>query len=125
MKDPKKILASLASVAGLEPIDVKIDMTDLTSGPSKPDKYSPAQDSPVGGDHAFYTYFVPGAIFQAKDGSMWLIENLPTEGNGFVRIRNVWYPREEATIPQQRVRETIDMWVYPQIQAVPALVVVE
>jgi hypothetical protein len=110
----KNLLASLVSIAGLEPVE-------LTLGPTKPDSNSPDNMSPVGGDHAFYTYFVPGAIFQAKDGSSWQIESIPAEGNGFCRIRNVWYPREEATIPQAQIRKTIDMWIYPVIQVVPVL----
>lgn len=105
----KNLLASLISVANLEPVEIKVKDSDKNFL------------SPVDGDQAFYTYFVPGAIFQAKDGSSWQVENLPTEGSGLCRIRNIWYPREEATIPQQKIRETIDMWIYPVIQVVPAI----
>jgi hypothetical protein len=110
----KNLLASLVSVAGLEPVE-------LTLGPTKPDNGAADNLSPIKGDHAFYTYFVPGAVFQAKDGSTWIIENLPAEGAGYCRIRNVWYPREEATVLQQWIRDAIDMWIYPVIQVVPVL----
>jgi len=114
MKNSKSVLASLVSAAGLEPVNL-----DLR--PAKKGLEVVEDLSPVAGDHAFFTYFVPGAVFQAKDGSQWQVENIPTEGSGLVRIRNIWYPREEATIPQARIRETIDMWVFPVIQPVPAI----
>lgn len=110
----KTLLSSLISAAGLEPVELDINKTVTEPNPAD-------INSPVGGDHAFFTYFVPGAIFQAKDGSTWQVEAIPAESSGMCRIRNVWYPREEATIPQTRVRETIDMWVYPVTQVVPTL----
>ena len=48
-----------------------------------------------------------------------LCENIAD--TGFIRIRNRWYPREELTVPTQRIRETIHAWVEPVQQLVPSL----
>jgi hypothetical protein len=105
---------------------VPVDKDALTLGPTK-DPNSPNAQSPVGGDHAFYTYCVPGARFQAQDGTTWDLETVTDFGTA--RIRNLWYPREERTIsvvpggpiPGLSLRETIDRWIEPVDQAVPRL----
>lgn len=99
---------------------VPVSEDALTLGPTKPIGTSQDQ-SPVGGDHAFYTYFVPGAVFEAKDGTIWDVENIAD--TGFARIRNKWYPREERTLPQHKIREVIHAWIEPVQQLVPPLVV--
>ena len=92
---------------------------NLTLGPTKNPAGEKAQ-SPVLGDHAFYTYCVPGAVFQAKDGTYWDLEDVP--GTGYVRIRNRFYPREEVTCHISDLRRTIHAWVEPVQQIVPELV---
>lgn len=102
-------------MASLEPVSTE---AEPVLGPTtKPGTAN--MDNPTLGDHAFYTYLIPGAVFEAKDGTQWDIEHIAD--TGFIRIRNRWYPREELTIPTQRVRETIHAWVEPVQQLVPSL----
>ena len=64
---------------------------------------------------------MPGAVFEAKDGSQWDIENVAD--TGYVRIRNRWYPREEITLHLSDLRKTIHAWIEPVQQVVPELLV--
>ena len=96
------------------------EKTDLTLGPTTSPNAAKSQ-SPALGDHAFYTYCVPGAVFEAKDGSQWDIENVAD--TGYVRIRNRWYPREEITLHLSDLRKTIHAWIEPIQQVVPELLV--
>lgn len=73
--------------------------------------------SPVEGDEIFFTYMIPGAIFQANDGSLWNI--LDYEWDGRVEIENVWYPREHAQVSLDDIRRSIHAWVVPVQQTVP------
>lgn len=111
MTAPKNLVATLVAAAG-------ISTEELTLGPTA-NPTELATDSPIGGDHSFYTYFVPGAIFQARDGSTWLIEAM--EANGLARIRNTWYPREEATLAPAAIRASIESWISPVQQRVTPL----
>lgn len=111
MADTKTLVASLVAAAGIE-------TEDLTLGPTA-GTTSAAADSPISGDHAFFTYCAPGATFQAHDGTYWILENI--SDTGFARIRNIWYPREEATVPLHNVRQSIYAWVEPIQQIVPPL----
>ncbi len=106
--DAKRLLAALVDVSGVG---------DDPKPPSK--EQSPSQTSPVGGDDVFYTYFLPGAIFQAKDGTLWMIDHI--SDMGMVRIINQWRPREQAVVPVQRIRETIAAYVDPVQIMVPPL----
>lgn len=90
----------------------------LTLGPTKDPSVAKNQ-SPVLGDHAFYTYYVPGAAYEAKDGTHWDIENIAD--TGYARIRNRWYPREEVTLHTSDIRKTIHAWIEPVQQLVPEL----
>jgi len=108
---PKLLLAALVPASG---------ETDLTLGPTTGPNAAKNQ-SPAMGDHAFYTYLVPGAVFEAKDGTQWDIENIAD--TGYVRIRNRWYPREEITMHTSDLRKTIHAWVEPVQQVVPELLV--
>lgn len=113
----KQLVAALDAISGVNAV-VEID--------PKKTEVDPKELSPIGEDHAFYTYFIPGAIFQAKDGSNWQVEAIGTgTGMNMARIRNIWYPREEATVYVDAIRKSIDMWIYPQIQVVPTLVVAD
>ena len=105
----KTLLAALVPASG---------EADLTLGPTTSPNAAKSQ-SPALGDHAFYTYCVPGAVFEAKDGSQWDIENVAD--TGYVRIRNRWYPREEITLHLSDLRKTIHAWIEPVEQVVPRL----
>lgn len=108
--DPKRLLAALVPAAG--------DKEDLTLGPTTDPETAKSQ-SPVLGDHAFYTYFAPGAVFEAKDGTQWDVENIAD--TGYCRIRNRWHPREEITLHTADLRKTIHAWIEPVYQVVPEL----
>ena len=73
--------------------------------------------SPVEGDEVFFAYMIPGAIFQAHDGSQWWI--LGYDYRGQVEIENRWYPRIHAQVSVYDVRRAIDQWVEPIQQTVP------
>ena len=111
MTAPKNLVATLVAAAG-------ISTEELTLGPTA-NPTELATDSPIGGDHSFYTYFVPGAIFQAKDGSTWQVEHITD--NELARIRNTWYPREEATLSPSAIRASIEAWISPVQQTVAPL----
>jgi hypothetical protein len=73
--------------------------------------------SPVEGDEVFFAYMMPGAIFQAHDGSQWWI--LGYDYRGQVEIENRWYPRIHAQVSVYDVRRSIDQWIEPIQQTVP------
>jgi len=67
--------------------------------------------SPIEGDEMFFAYMIPGAKFQARDGSQWNILDYPWQG--IVHIENVWYPRINAQVSLNDVRRSIEQWVEP------------
>jgi hypothetical protein len=67
--------------------------------------------SPVEGDEMFFAYMLPGAKFQARDGSQWNILDYPWQG--VVHIENVWYPRINAQVSLNDIRRSIEQWVEP------------
>jgi len=73
--------------------------------------------SPVQGDEMFFAYMIPGAIFQAHDGSQWWV--LSYDYKGQVEIENRWYPRIHAQVSVYDVRRSIDQWVEPVQVTVP------
>ncbi len=73
--------------------------------------------SPIEGDEVFFAYMMPGAIFQAHDGSQWWI--LGYDYRGQVEIENRWYPRIHAQVSVYDVRRSIDQWIEPIQQTVP------
>ena len=73
--------------------------------------------SPIEGDEIFFMYMIPGAKFQAHDGSQWNILDYPWQG--MVHIENRWYPRWNAQVSVYDVRRSIDQWVEPIQQTVP------
>ena len=81
--DPKRLLAALVPAAG-----------DQEVSDTKPDPEAAKNQSPVLGDHAFYTYFVPGAVFEAKDGTQWDVENIAD--TGYTRIRTPYVSDADA-----------------------------
>ena len=74
--------------------------------------------SPVLGDSDFYTYMYPGAVFEAHDGSQWLITAYDWDGR--VEIENRWYPRQIANVSCSDVRRSIAMFVEPVNVKIPA-----
>ena len=74
--------------------------------------------SPIMGDADFFTYLIPGAVFEAHDGSQWLITAY--EWDNRVEIQNRWYPRQIANVTTNDVRRSISMWVEPVNVKVPA-----
>jgi hypothetical protein len=73
--------------------------------------------SPIMGDVDFFTYLIPGAVFEAHDGSQWTITAYDWDGR--VEIQNRWYPRQIANISTNDVRRSIAMWVEPVNVKVP------
>ena len=73
--------------------------------------------SPIQGDSDFFTYMIPGAVFEALDGSQWLITDYSWDGR--VEIQNRWYPRQVANVTTNDVRRSIAMWVEPVNVKVP------
>ena len=67
--------------------------------------------SPIEGDEMFFAYMIPGAKFQARDGSQWNILDYPWQG--IVHIENVWYPRINAQVSLNDIRRSIEQYVEP------------
>lgn len=74
--------------------------------------------SPVEGDEIFFAYMIPGAAFQALDGSQWNILDYPWQG--MVHIENRWHPRLQGQVSVNDVRRSIEQWIEPIQQYVPA-----
>jgi hypothetical protein len=74
--------------------------------------------SPILGDSDFFTYMLPGSVFEAHDGSQWTITAY--EWDSRVEIQNRWYPRQVANVTTNDVRRSIAMWVEPVNVKVPA-----
>lgn len=74
--------------------------------------------SPLEGDEIFFAYMIPGACFQSCDGSQWTILDYPWQG--VVHIENRWYPRVQGQVGLNDVRRSIEQWVEPIQQFVPA-----
>lgn len=73
--------------------------------------------SPIQGDEIFFTYMMSGAVFQAHDGSQWMIDEYDWDGR--VEITNRWYPRLTAQVSVNDVRNAIAAWIEPIQQVVP------
>jgi hypothetical protein len=73
--------------------------------------------SPVEGDEIFFAYMIPGAIFQAHDGTEWWIESYDSSDQ--IEITNRWYPRINAVVSINDIRRSIHQWVEPITQTVP------
>jgi hypothetical protein len=135
------LLNSLTSIAGLEDKTASILVSDdlpainiglqnevgdpydtyistfSQFGPNPGNSLIPNDLSPTGGDDMFYMYLIPGAKFQAKDGSQWLIVDYMSEGT--VELENVWYPRLRPIISIQQLRKTISAWIEPVQVTIP------
>ena len=74
--------------------------------------------SPIEGDACFFTYMIPGAVFQSHDGQQWVIEDYNAAAYG-VELYNRWYPRLRAFVNLDDVRRSIHSWVEPVQTVVP------
>jgi hypothetical protein len=74
--------------------------------------------SPLQGDEIFFAYMIPGAAFQARDGSQWNILDYPWQG--YLQIENRWYPRLGGRVGINDIRRSIEQWIEPIQQYVPA-----
>jgi hypothetical protein len=74
--------------------------------------------SPLEGDEIFFAYMIPGAKFQSRDGGQWNILDYPWQG--MVHIENVWYPRLQGQVSLNDIRRSIEQWVEPVQQFIPA-----
>jgi hypothetical protein len=99
-----------------DPYDTYIS-TFAQFAPNPGNSLIPNPNSPTGGDDMFFMYLIPGAKFQAKDGSQWLILDYLWEG--MVEIENVWYPRLKPIISIQQLRRTIAAWIEPVQVTIP------
>ncbi len=73
--------------------------------------------SPIEGDEIFFAYMLPGAVFQAHDGSEWNI--LFYDGADSIQIENRWYPRISWFVSIGDIRRSIHQWIEPITQTVP------
>jgi len=73
--------------------------------------------SPIEGDEIFFAYMLPGAVFQAHDGSEWNI--LFYDGADSIQIENRWYPRISWYVSIGDIRRSIHQWIEPITQTVP------
>ena len=74
--------------------------------------------SPIQGDSDFFTYMIVGAVFEAHDGTQWVITAYDWDAR--VEIQNRWYPRQIANVGTNDIRRSIAMWVEPVNVKVPA-----
>jgi broad specificity phosphatase PhoE len=132
--DAKELSEDLAKTAGIlcemepnadqglqaivgDPDDVRTS-TFVQFKPNPGTMQLPNPLSPVEGDDIFFAYMIPGAKFQAHDGTQW---NIMTYGApDQIEIENVWYPREHAIVAIGDIRRSIDQWIEPVQQYVPA-----
>lgn len=114
-KKSASMLADLAGISAESPTNEAVSWSAQTS-PQTSDRI-PNPLSPVQGDETFYTYCMPGAVFQAHDGSQWMI--LEYEWNGRIQIENRWNPNINANVPVADIRRSIDAWVDPVYIKVP------
>lgn len=114
--DELGISAELQAMVG-DPDDYRTS-TYAQFNPNPGNMQLPNPLSPVEGDEIFYAYMIPGAKFQARDGSQWNILDYPYQG--IVHIENVWYPRVNAQVNLNDIRRSIEQWVEPIQQYVPA-----
>jgi hypothetical protein len=116
--DPKKLASNVADLAG---VSISAPSSEATSSfaqtaPGVQEQMANPL-SPIMGDQDFYTYMIPGAVFEANDGSQWLITAY--EWDGRVELENRWYPRMIGNVSVNDVRRSIAMWIEPVNVKVP------
>jgi hypothetical protein len=100
-------------LAGLDPV---AETDPKVLGPAAEAK-DPDSLNPLNNDHLFYTYLDTGAVWQALDGSQWMINEITP--NGLYNCSNMWYPRERKLLTRNQIRKTIEAYVEPVLQHVP------
>lgn len=116
-----RMAAALADIAGLveNVVTVEPEIDGVVTDRNAPGTVQLDTNTPTMGDTEFYRYMIPGAVFVDKAGSYWILEHITD--NGLFRIRNMWYPRMELTIPQNVIRETIHAITDPVWVVIPPL----
>jgi len=116
--NPKKLAEFVSDAAGISEV-APSSMAESTFAQTSPGVQEQMANplSPIQGDADFFTYMIPGAVFESLDGSQWLITAY--EWNGRVEIQNRWYPRQLANVTMNDVRKSIAMWVEPVNVKVP------
>jgi hypothetical protein len=99
-----------------DPDDARIS-TFAQMEPNPQDMQLPNPLSPIEGDWAFFAYALPGAAFQARDGSEWTI--LSYDYMGEMEIENRWYPAIHPRVNLSDIRRSIYQWIEPVTQVVP------
>jgi hypothetical protein len=97
--------------------DVRIS-TFAQFSPNPGNTQLPNPMSPLEGDEIFFAYMIPGAAFQSRDGGQWNVVDYPWQG--YVQIENRWYPRIQGRVSMNDVRRSIEQWIEPIQQFVPA-----
>lgn len=140
MSDSTKLAAALADTVGVETKTANVLTEDFAVNPASalqgivgvdrdavsafaqtsPDTGHGALAnpfSPMQGDEIFWTYMLPGAVFQAHDNQYFLIESYDFQDK--VHISNVWYPRQQGVFDIETIRKSISAWVDPVQITVP------
>ncbi len=99
-----------------DPADTRIS-TFVQFKPNPGTMQMPNPLSPIEGDEVFFSYLIPGAVFQAHDGSEWWIESYTSPNQ--IEITNRWYPRTSPIVSINDIRRSIHQWVEPITQTVP------
>jgi len=116
--NPTKLAESVCDIAGICSTGPRAEATQSFAQKAPAvDNTMPNPLSPIMGDEAFFTYLMPGAVFEAHDGSQWLITAYDWDSR--VEIENRWYPRQIANVGQADIRRSIAMWIEPVNVRVP------
>ena len=107
--------STLQAMVG-DPADARMS-TFVQFNPNPGTMSLPNPLSPVEGDEIFFSYLIPGAIFQAHDGTEWWILSYTAPDE--IQIENRWYPRINALVSINDIRRSIHQWVEPITQTVP------
>ena len=116
--NPKLAAGSLAGIVGVSPdspTNTAVSWATQTSPEVSMQQPNPL--NPLSGDETFYTYLMPGAVFQAHDGSQWEIEAYNMTGT--VEITNRWIPRTHGIVPVADIRRSIHSWIEPVLLRIP------
>ena len=116
--NPSKLAEAICDVAGICPQGSAATATQSFAQKAPAiDNTLPNPLGPIMGDEAFFTYMMPGAVFEAHDGSQWVITSYDWDAR--VEIENRWYPRQIANVGTSDIRRSIAMWIEPVNVKVP------
>lgn len=119
--NPSKLAEAIADFAQV--CDTEVATSPFAQKAPGIDTTMPNPLSPIMGDETFYTYLMPGAVFEAHDGSQWEITAYDWDNR--LEIVNRFYPRQLANVGTSDVRRSIAMWVEPVNVKVPPMVSIE